>query len=520
MTRKIILALASSFVLAACAHHEPAPPPAAPPPAPAPAKPAEPPSTPDEPFRAQKPEALPVTPHFQAPVPVQKKLKNGLTVLINENHQVPLVVAELVVKTGVDGNPLNQPGLAEFTAAMLDEGTQKRSALELAEQLENLAAQLSATTTLDSTRVHLNCLTETLPQALDLMSDVSLHPAFKQADIDRVKKRYLTELAQRAAVPAFIATDTANRVLYGEKHPWGAPEGGTPEAVSKLGTKDLQKFHAANFVPGNAVLTVSGDVKADELLALLEKSFGSWKGKAAAVKKAPLPPAPAERYIAAVDHPGSQSRVLVVQRMLKATDPDVVPFKTGNYILGGLFSSRLNLNLREEKAFSYGVRSGITFNDLTGVFQAGGNIIAQHTPEAISEMEKEFTRFSNGEVTPEELNAAKSAYVRSLPSQLETNDAVASSIGSLVMQGLPLDYYAKLPDQVAAVSAQDVARVAKKYVTPQTWPVIAVGPVAAQKDKLEALKLGPVKPVAAPQPAMPQPGAPRHGDKPAAKPAK
>ena len=464
--------------------------------------------TPDAPFRAQKPAPLPGTPHFEAPVPVQKKLSNGLSVLINENHQVPLVVTELVVKTGVNGNPIKQPGLAEFTAALLDEGTKKRTAMEVAEQLENLAANLSVGAQQDSTRVHLNCLTETLPAALDIMADVSLHPSFKPADVARVKKAYLTELAQRQAIPAYIAQDTANRVLYGEQNPWGQPEGGTPEVVSKLTGKELAKFHATYFVPQNALLTVSGDVKPDEVVALLEKSFGHWKGKAPKEKPAPLPPPATARRIDVVDHPGSQSRVVVLHRMLTAKNPDVVPMKTANYILGGLFSSRLNLNLREDKAYSYGVFSRVSFNDRTGVFSASGNMVAQHTADAVSEMEKELTRFSDGKVSDEELGAAKSAYVRSLPSLLETNDAVASSFGTLAIQGLPLDYYAKLPAQVEAVSAQDVARVAQQYVKPASWPVVIVGPMADQKDKLTALNLGPVQVLPAPGSA---PSAPVHG---------
>ncbi|MBS2031204.1 MAG: insulinase family protein [Deltaproteobacteria bacterium] len=513
MNRKITIGLVLG-ALVGCASSKPEQKPTTPAPVaqtPPPAPP--PPSTPDAEFRAKKPEPLAATPHFDAPVPVEKKLKNGLTVLITENHQVPLVVAELVVKTGTDGNPVSQPGLAEFTAAMMDEGTKKRSATELAEQLENLAAELAVNSAQDSTRVHLNCLTETLPQALDLMSDVALHPAFKQADVDRVKKSYLTELAQRMATPQFLALNATNRALYGPNHPWGQPVNGTPEAVGKLGPKDLSKWHDTYFVPGNAVLSISGDVKADALMPVLEKQFGAWKGKAPAKKAAALAAIKPQRHIEVVDHPGSQSVVVVAQRMLSANDPDVVPFKTANYILGGLFSSRLNLNLREDKAYSYGVRSTLQMNDKTGVFITQGNIIAVHTPEAITEMEKEYDRFATGEVTADELAAAKSAYTRSLPSQLETNDAVATSMGTLVLQGLPLDYYAKLPEKVAAVNAADVARVAKKYITPASWPVVVVGPYGSQTDKLTALNLGTV----AVEPPPGTPAAPAKGAPPASK---
>lgn len=493
--------LAVAAITPGCATTEPVPEtkpaPAPAPVAPPPAAPPAPATTPDEAFRAKKPEPLAGQGRFEAPVPKQLRLKNGLQVLIYENHAVPLVGAELLVKTGADGNPLDKAGLAELHAAMLEEGTKKRTATQIAEQLEDLAAVLSVGASLDATRVHLNALAETLPQALDLMADIATAPAFTQQDLDRVRKSYLTELAQRQAAPAFIASNTVARALYGEKHPWGQPAGGTEAVIAKLQPKDLSRFHDTYVVPANAVLTLSGDVKADAIEGLLEKSFGSWKGKAPKPLKLPAPPH-TTREILVVDHPGSQSRVSVGKLMLTAADPDVVPMRTANYVLGGLFSSRLNLNLREDKAYSYGVFSGLSFNDRTGVFTSGGNIVAVHTPEAIAEMEKEFVRFSSGEVTPEELGAAKSAYVRSLPSQLETNDAVASSLGTLVLNGLPLDYYAKLPEQVASVSAADVARVAQKYVTPDQWPVVVVGPYGKDTQKLEALKLGAVKVVPPP----------------------
>jgi zinc protease len=503
MTSKLTLSafLAAALLAPGCATTEPVPetkptPPVAAAPV-APPAPPMPPTTPDAEFRAKKPDALASQGRFEAPVPKELKLKNGLQVLLYENHAVPLVGAELVIKTGADGNPIDKAGLAELHAAMLEEGTKHRSATQIAEQLENLAAVLSVNSTLDSTRIHLNALAETLPQALDLMADIAISPAFKQQDLDRVRKGYLTELAQRQAAPGFIASNTVARTLYGEKHPWGQPAGGTEAVISKLGPKDLSRFHDTYVVPPNAVLTVSGDIKLDELQGLLEKTFGNWKGKVPKKQKLPEPPKTV-REILVVDHAGSQSRVSVGELMLTAADPDVVPMKTANYVLGGLFSSRLNMNLREDKAYSYGVFSGLSFNDRTGVFTSGGNIVAIHTPEAIVEMEKEYARFASGELTPEELNAAKSAYVRSLPSQLETNDAVASSLGTLALNGLPLDYYAKLPEQVNAVTAADIARVAKKYVTPEKWPVVVVGPYGQDKEKLEALKLGEVKVVQAP----------------------
>jgi zinc protease len=452
-----------------------------------------PPLMPDAPFRAQVPPPLAQAPHFDPPVPIERKLKNGARVLIVENHAIPLVAVGVRFLHGVDADPKDKPGLAEFVADMVDEGTKTRPAQKLAEEIEDLAAHLGAGASLETAGVNLNCLTETLPKALELLADIVQNPAFRPEDVERVRILKLTALEQKKANPGALASDEASRILYGPDHPWGKPAGGTPESVGSITAADLSAFHAKWWVPNDAVISVAGDVKAAEIVRLLEEKFASWKPRRLPALSLPSFPKLSRREIVALEKPGTtQAQVWVIGRMFKATDPDAIPMRVANLTLGGLFTSRLNMNLREKHGYSYGVGSAISLMRHTGTFAARGGIVAKNTVEAVAEYENELRTFSNGQVSEAELAAAKEALVRGLPAALETNDAVSGAMSNLVSLGLPLDYYRIYAARVAKVSQADIRRVVMKWVTPARWPVVIVGPVAQSKDALEKLNLGPV----------------------------
>ncbi|HET7785982.1 MAG TPA: insulinase family protein [Myxococcales bacterium] len=468
----------------------------------------EPPLMPDQPFRAQVPPPLAVQPHFEPPVPVQRKLKNGARVLIVENHSVPLVAVDVRFLHGVDADPRDKPGLAEFVADTVDEGTKSRPAAKLAEEIEDLAANLGAGASLETASVHLNCLTETLPKALELLADVVQNPAFRSEDVERVRLLKLTALEQKKASTGALAADEAARILYGPGHPWGQPAGGTPQSVAAITPQDLAAFHDTWWVPNDAIISVSGDVKPAQIVQLLESAFASWKRRP--LPRLSLPPFPrlSRRTIDALDKGGTtQSQVWVVGRMFKATHPDAIPMRVANLTLGGLFTSRLNLNLREKHGYSYGVGSSLSLLRDEGTFSARGGIVAKNTVDAVREYEKELKTFSNGKVSDAELAAAKEALVRGLPAALETNDAVSGAMGNLVSLRLPLDYYRTFPARVGKVTRKDVQRVVTKWIKPDRWPVVIVGPVAQSKEALEKLDLGPV--TIAPAVPTPKPSAAR-----------
>jgi zinc protease len=362
---------------------------------------------------------------------------------------------------------------------------------------ERLGAQLSTASDFETSTLHLNALRDTLPDALDLLSDVLLHPAFKPEDIERVRGLLLTGLAAKKGNGPALARDDLAKLLWGERNPWGLPSGGTPETVKAISAKDLISFHKTFYVPNNAVISVSGDITPDEAVAALDKALAGWKkGKLPAKKEAPIP-AESARTIVLTDLPtGTQSQVVTGWRGPKASDPAILPLMVANNILGGLFTSRLNLNLREQKAFSYGVRSRVTpYRDVSSI-SAGGGIFAVHTAEAVAEYVKELQRMKSDAITDEELDRAKEAIIRSLPSLLETNDGVSAAMASLIELDLPLDYYARLPERVRAIQRADVVAAVQKYVDPDHWPFVVVGPKSQSFEALGKLGFGDVREVA------------------------
>jgi zinc protease len=462
----------------------------------------EPPLMADQPFRAEEPKPLAVQPHFEAPVPVQKKLKNGARLLIVENHQIPLVAIDVRFLHGTDADPADRPGLAEFVADTVDEGTKSRPAQKFAAEVEDLAAHMGASASLETTTAHLNCLAETLDQALDLFADMIQNPAFRQEDVERVRVLRLTGLEQKRANLAALASDEADRILFGPEHPWGKPSGGTPESNAAITPAELADFHARWWVPNNAVISVSGDVKPAEIARLLNEKLASWKPRPLPRLKLPAFPQLAKRSIDALEKAtATQSQVWVVGRLFKASDRDALPMRVANLPLGGMFTSRLNQNLREKHGYSYGVFSRVSLMRDSGTFVASGAIVAKNTVDAVAEYEGELKKFSSGEVSETELANAKEALIRGIPSALESNDAVAVAMGNLVSLGLPLDYYARLPGRITRVSQKDIKRVVTKWLKPDRWPIVIVGPVGQSKAALEKLGLGAVT-------ISPVPGAP------------
>jgi zinc protease len=454
-------------------------------------------TTPDEPFRASKPDRLANEPAFTAPVPVERRLKNGAQVLVVENHALPLVAVDVVVQSGADREPLDRRGLAGFVASMLLEGTRTRTALDIEVARERLAAQLSTGSGSETTTVHLNALRDTLPDALALLADVVQNPSFKAEDVERVRGILLTDLTAKKGNAGALARDAFAKALWGDQNPWGLPSGGTPATLKAITAQDLARFHRTYFVPNNAVISVSGDVTVDEALAALEKVFAGWKRAAVPAARPARFPEPAARAVIFMDLPtASQSQVLVGWRAPKASAPDLLPLLVANNVFGGLFTSRLNMNVREDKGYSYGTRSRVGEYRDVSTFSAGGGIVAAHTADAVREFEKELQRMRTEPIGEEELERAKEALIRALPSQLETNDAVASAMATLVELRRPLDWYATLPARVRAVQRADVVAAIQKYLEPDRWPVIVVGPKAQTVDALRALGIGDVKEVA------------------------
>lgn len=446
----------------------------------------------DKEWRAQAPPPGPAS-AMELPVPVTFKLDNGLTVYFVEQHNLPIVSANLVVLCGSDRNPLDRPGLASFTAAMLDEGTKKRPALQIARDAEQLGAAISTGSSMDMSYVAVRSLKKTVDGAFELASDVLLNPQFANDEMDRLRNDRLTQILQQKDEPNVLAGKTFSAAVYGSKHPYGFTEVGTEESNKAMTRDELVAFWRSGYIPGSAALIVSGDLTEAELRALAGKYFGAWSGNAATATP-PQPAASTARRIVIVDKPGSPQTVLRVGHIgVARSNPDYAPLEVMNASLGGLFSSRINLNLRETHGYTYGASSLFAYRRAAGPFLVGTGVRSDVTSEAVTEILREIDRMRSTDPTPAEVAMAKDSIARSLPGMFETTAQTAATIGGIFVHGLPTDQFRTLPGKIDAVTGADMRRVAEKYLKPSELVIIAVGDRAKIEPGLRKLGFGPVE---------------------------
>ena len=428
----------------------------------------------DEPWRATQPGAG-AAKAVSVPVPQSFELPNGLTVIaLPRTGGVPVVSATLVMRSGSDANPLEKPGLASFTSDVLDQGTATRNAVQLAEEVAQIGASLSTGTSRDASTVSTSSLSRNFPAALSLLADVALRPSFPAEEVERVRATRLADLAEQKGNPVQIAGVVTGKVLYGT-HQYGFNELGTPESNKQLMRADLQAFWRQHYVPSNAALVVTGAITVPELRKLAQAALGSWPKGTVAPAKLGVPSATPPRLVI-VDRPGSpQTQLRVATFGVPRSSPDYVPVRVMNTILGGMFSSRINMNLREDHGYTYGANSQFAYWRSGGPFSVATGVRTDVTAPAVHEVMLELKKMSETRVTPQELTLAKDAITLQLPALFETNDRVATSLSALFTHGLPLNYYSNLSEQISVVDAQAVQEVAKKYLVPEKFTIVAVG---------------------------------------------
>ncbi|MDQ3674601.1 MAG: insulinase family protein, partial [Gemmatimonadota bacterium] len=386
----------------------PAPPPAA--------------STSTQATRAQA--ALPAggpAPRFTLPQIHRRRLTNGLDVLIVEHRELPVVTMNLVVKSGSANNPADRAGLASAVANLLDDGTATRSAIEISEQLADIGAQLSTSADWDASTVSLTTLTRHIGAALALFSDVLVNPAFAEAEVARFRAARLTSLAQQRDDPTAISGVVYPALLYGRGHPYGRPALGDEASIRALSPADIRSFYQARYLPNNSSLVVVGDVRPDEIVAKLEQSLSGWKAGVAPVLQLEAPAARDRSVIYVVDRPGAAQSVINIGHVgVARSSPDYFPLLVLNHILGGQFMSRVNLNLRENKGYTYGARTVFDYRLGAGPFAASAGVQTAVTRESVAEFLKEL-RGIRGEipVTAEELETAKQGLTLGFPRSFE-----------------------------------------------------------------------------------------------------
>jgi zinc protease len=432
-------------------------------------------------------------PQVHLPVPKVFTLDNGLHVYLVEDHSLPVLNASVVTLAGGDANPANKPGLASFTAGMLTEGTRDRSATEIADAADHLGAQLKSQAVVDNSDLSIDALSNTTDATFDLLSDMSEHPAFAEEEVDRVRKQQLTGILQEADEPIAATLRVAVKALYGDS-PYGYPAIGTTASVRSIKRDDLAAFWNAHYGPQTSALVLTGDITEQEARAQADKYFGVWRSSAAAaVTSVPEPSAP-ERKLVLVDKPGSPQTVLLAFGLgVPRSAPDYPSILIMNDVLGGLFSSRLNMNLREAHGYTYGAVSRFTFNRFGGPVFAGAQVRTDVTAPAAKELFAELDRITADPPTPAELKLAQDSQIRSVPGQFETAKGTSARIGQLFVFKLPDNYYASLPGQFAAVTPEQVKQAAIDHIHPKQMIVVAVGDRAKIEPGLKELNLGPIE---------------------------
>ena len=432
-------------------------------------------------------------PELSLPDPVRRTLANGLQVILVEQRELPVVDIRLVVRAGAAADAASEAGRATLLADLLDEGTTTRTALQIADELEYLGAELSTDAGWDASLATLHVLRPRLDDALELMADVVLHPTFPDEELERKRAERLASLVQQRDDPRFLASNAFASVLYGEHHPYGLSTLGTNASVRALTRDDMLRTYRRYWRPGNAFMVVAGDVSMDEIVPMLERHFGEWEN--ADVRPAPLPlplpPGPTGVYI--VDKPGAaQSEIRIGQIGVARDTPDYFPLLVMNTMLGGSFTSRLNMNLREDKGYTYGARSGFDQRMSAGPFTAAAAVHTAVTDSAVLEFLTEMRRMRDEPVTPVEIDRAINYIAYGLARRFETTNDIASNVADAVLYGLGDDYFDRYVARVRAVTAADVQRVARTYLDPQHWAIVIAGDRAQIEEKMRALNVGDV----------------------------
>ena len=443
--------------------------------------------------RAKVPAPAP-PPVLRVPAWTKATLANGADLIVSEKSDLPLVSLTITFLGGANQfEPADRRGVGSLTAAMLSEGTTTRTGDALSNALQLLGTEVSASVGGESAAIRFVATTTKFGPTLDILADMLLHPAFPADALERLRGQRLVALAEARAEPDAIAARVFPRLLYGPAHPFGQPV--TEETVKAISRDDVIAFHQKVFKPGRALITVVGAMKPVEAKAVVDRALAAWpSGGEKPAFSYPTLPAPSPTTIYLVDKPGAaQSTFALGNPGPPRNTPDYYALDVMNTILGGQFQSRLNANIREEKGYSYGVGSGFAFGKGPGPFRTGGDIVSGKSDAALVEFMKELKGIEGTRpVTDEELATAKDAIVQRLPSMFASVGGINGAISSLWVEGLPDDYYQQYGKAIAAVTKDDVVRVARKYIDLDHLAIVIVGDRATIEQPLAATKIAPI----------------------------
>ncbi len=430
---------------------------------------------------------------FTAPAVQTAKLPNGLEILVVERHDLPKVTVSVATRAGAASDPAAKAGIAQFTLATIDMGTKTRKALEIEDALGALGTTLTGSAARESARLSIDVLSRNLSPALAIVADVVQNPTFPEEEVAREKKRTLDALAQQDRNPNALAARIAPMLIFGADHPYGHPVIGLKSTVEGITRADLAAFHAARWKPGSTALVFAGDVTLAQATELAKQHFGGWAGGASAAVQIPAPPAPAGGRIYIVDRPEA-AQTVVAQWLpgIPRTSPDYDALSLVDAVWGGGgFGTRLNLNLREDKGYSYGVFSSFTPMSKAGSWMASGSVQTDKTAPSVAEFLKELKELATTRpITDEELAHAKSRRVRGYAQQFESLARIAGQVSNLWVLGLPMTELQREYDATSKVTIEQIAAATKKYARPEAASMLLVGDRSKIESAVRDLKVG------------------------------
>jgi zinc protease len=424
----------------------------------------------------------------------QQTLANGLRVLIAPVRKLPVVSIAAVIDASASDDPSGFEGLAELTAQALREGTTSRDGLKLALDLENLGTSIEAGADWDRTVVSMTVLKDKLDPAFEIFSEVLQSPAFADADIERLRAERLAERMQILDEPRGLADESFSAFVYAPGSRYRDPMSGRTASISKISRSDVQGFYEAGYSPASATIIVAGDVGIDEGVSLVEKTLGRWAGSSKQSRRKVDHGARQNRALEIVAKPdAAQSELRIGHIGVPRSHEDYFDIVVMNAVLGGLFSSRINLNLREAHGYTYGASSYYDWRTQAGPFVISTAVQTEVTAEAISETLKEIERMQKEEITQDELTLATSYLEGVFPIRYETTASIAAALANLVTFRLPRDYYDVYRARIAGVTTADVLSAAKTHVKAAELQIVIVGNPEVIQAPVEALRLGPLE---------------------------
>ena len=421
-------------------------------------------------------------PAFAADItPVRLTTANGMTVLVLEQHFLPIVEIHALIKTGSAQDPPEKAGLANLTASLLDEGTTTRTSKQLAEQIDFVGGSLEVKAGEDFTTASMRVLKKDTELGFTLLADMLMHPSFPKQELERVRAQIIGEITSDNDDPGHVAMKAFNQMVF-RNHPYRWPTNGMEETLGKITLADVQGFYAKEYLPNQTILTVVGDVTAEQATTLIQTYFGPWKKGAVQARTTKKPSAIEKKTVQLIEKDLTQSTIVLGHGGISRTNPDYYAVLVMNHILGaGGFSSRLMDSIRDKQGLAYGIMSHYDARSMPGSFWVSLQTRTEATNQAIAGVLSEMKGIRDAAVTDQEISEAKSFLMGSFPLRLDSTAKLAQVLAQLEFFGLGLDYFSQYPKWIERVTKEDVQRVAKQYLDPQRYALIVVGNIAKAK---------------------------------------